>query len=204
MITLQAEIASSRQQRKTILYSSRPRRGPADHAMLEADARVQYLLTKPFWMRLPPTDCCPTQAIIWEIFNGEPFDPHSAMIRGLRRKKSREERPSRVIAVFSGAEAPGAANNATPRVQHKLRLLYARSGAMRDNVFQNGTTNEHSWRIKSSQKNKQKITKTPKTDKITWKLVNGTSEPPTTQAVDAILLPKHWRANACNVPVDPR
>lgn len=34
-------------------------------------------------MRLPPTDCCPTHAIICEMFRGDPFDPHSAMIRGL-------------------------------------------------------------------------------------------------------------------------
>lgn len=49
-----------------------------------------YLLTKPFWMRLPPTDCCPTQAIIWEMFSGDPFDPHSAMIRGLREQQHAE------------------------------------------------------------------------------------------------------------------
>ena len=41
------------------------------------------LLTKPFWIRFPPTDCWPTQAIIWEMFRGDPFDPHSAMMRGL-------------------------------------------------------------------------------------------------------------------------
>ena len=45
--------------------------------------KKMHLLTKPFWMRLPPTDCCPTHAIICEMLRGDPFDPHSAMILGL-------------------------------------------------------------------------------------------------------------------------
>src|SRR6056297_749899 len=39
-------------------------------------------LTKPFSMRLPPTDCWPRMAIIWEMLMSEPLDPHSVMIRG--------------------------------------------------------------------------------------------------------------------------
>ena len=65
-----------------------------------------HLLTKPFWMRLPPTDCCPTQAIIWEMFSGDPLDPHSAMIRGLRNSKSiysESSKPSRIDELRLGS-----------------------------------------------------------------------------------------------------
>lgn len=41
---------------------------------------------KPFGARLPPTDCCPTQAIIWLILMKEPFDPHWDIISGLFRQ----------------------------------------------------------------------------------------------------------------------
>jgi len=39
--------------------------------------------TKPFWMRSPPTACCPTHAIICEMLMVEPFEPHDAMMSGL-------------------------------------------------------------------------------------------------------------------------
>ena len=39
----------------------------------------RVLLTNPFWILWPPTDCWPKHAIIWEMFSAEPFDPHWAI-----------------------------------------------------------------------------------------------------------------------------
>lgn len=54
-----------------------------------------HLFTNPFWIRLPPTDCWPTHAIIWLMFRGEPLEPHSAMMRGLHGTSGSERRSSR-------------------------------------------------------------------------------------------------------------
>ena len=36
-------------------------------------------------MRLPPTDCWPTHAIICEMLTKEPFEPHVAIVSGALR-----------------------------------------------------------------------------------------------------------------------
>mmetsp|Transcript_31231 Transcript_31231/g.70651 ORF Transcript_31231/g.70651 Transcript_31231/m.70651 type:complete len:228 (+) Transcript_31231:1240-1923(+) len=41
------------------------------------------LFTNPSCIRCPPTACWPTHAIICEMFNGLPLEPHSAIIRGV-------------------------------------------------------------------------------------------------------------------------
>lgn len=47
------------------------------------DERWQSCTWKPLGVRLPPTDCWPTQATIWAMLMGEPLEPHWLMIRGL-------------------------------------------------------------------------------------------------------------------------
>ena len=63
-------------------------------------------------MRLPPTDCCPTHAIICEMFRGDPFDPHSAMILGLHgdtymRSKIKQSIQVKRIPPFGASEGEG-------------------------------------------------------------------------------------------------
>lgn len=40
------------------------------------------LTSNPSGGRWPEIDCCPTQAIICEIFRRDPFDPQTAIIKG--------------------------------------------------------------------------------------------------------------------------